>query len=67
MGNDDDDDDDKGALPLTPATSLLFENFVLGQRATPQGVVTLEAEVINPLPPIAAEMAELHGVRAEGE
>ena len=50
------------------AQALLFENVLPGgRRANELGEVTLDGEVINPLPAIAAEMAELHGVRAEGE
>ena len=60
----DDDDALEGTLPLTPGTAFLYENLLpASQRRVQQGVLSDDGEIINPLAPIAAEMAELHGVR----
>jgi hypothetical protein len=48
---------------FSAAQDLLFSNLVFGKRPAPDGTVTLDGPVDNPLPAIAAEMAELHGVR----
>lgn len=50
-------------LPLTPATALLLANFV--QDCTTQATVTGDGIIVPAAVPIAQEMADLHGVRAE--
>lgn len=55
----DDDAPGTGTFPLTPATALLFSNM-LPPAQVPQQTLTEAGELINPLPPIAAELHETY-------
>ena len=54
-------------LPLTPATALLFANFIQRADMPQQTVGPDDGTILNPLPPAAIELAAEHGVREPGQ
>ena len=54
-------------LPLTPATALLFANYVQRADVPQQTVSPDDGTIVNPLPPAAIELAREYGVREAAE